>query len=638
MIDQVNPTKKISTNVKSKIESLFAENFHILLLLVIITAIFFLYLNKTRIPFFVAISSREAQTASQARYFFNAGIDLFRPKYDLTPTPQYLVQEFPIYQAVVAIIYHIAGFDEIWGKILSVLALVGSLCYMFLVSNHFLKNKYVSVIATIFFAIAPYTIRFYPVFMIDPTTVFLSLVTLYHGILWIEKKTRIDFWIFLVSGLFGFLIKFIFLIPISVPLFVLFVSSLDRTQKNELKRICQFFMAFVFWGITLLIWVAWSSYLNNQTTLQAFNDSLVQYDLVAKWFGTLDMRANPVYLDSLEWITSAFVPPWISKELFYALFVIGLGVNFLRSRRRAGIFLLSWTFGFFVIVLLFFPALSTHIYYWLPAIPIAVLSIVSIIDVIFTFFSDVVVKIKLSSNYRKIMFVFSVFVLGEAIIILGRQNYMNGFDLLSYKQPNQFDYYTGLITIMFMSLLWALVVYMILFKQITMKILFSILIIGVSSQTFYSNLFVANEKYWEIPSDQGYHWSTTPLLLQEANYIKRNHNLDEPIAIVTKYNYYPHVLYLSGARGYTLRYPEQDINAPCFSVSHFPVFLSNPCVSLLHEQGINNVFVIFYQEGLDMNEADFKAVAPLLHLELVDQMLTDSDQFGNVLHYRIDLP
>lgn len=631
-------TSDFPSKMKFKIGLLIEKYLHILLLVLTITTIFVIYLNKARISIFLAIPAREAQTASLTRYFYNFGIDLFDPKYDLTPLPQHLLQEFPIYQAVVAILYHIAGFHEFWGKILSVLALGGSLIYIFLIGTLFLKNKYVSVITTIMFAVTPYTLRFFPIFMIDPATLFLTLVTLYHGIRWIEKRNKVDYVVFFTAGLLAMLIKFIFLIPVCVPLFVLFFISLKKPLRTERKRIIQFLIPFFCWGVALIGWFIWSNYLNNQTALQAFNDTFVQYSVLDKWIGTWAMRTDPNYLSSLKWIVTAFVPSWISPSFFYGLLFLGFIVTFSKSRKFSRILLTSWVIGFVFILLVFFPALSTHIYYWLPAIPITTFLLANLFDVIFGFLSDTFIHIKINPKHL-IMKFFLLLIAGEISIFLGLQTYLKGFKLFDYRSPNQFDYYTGLALFIFFSLLWLLIVYCLLYRQIPVKMIVSTIIICLFSSTFYSNLFYPSERYWEMPPGLGYHWSTMPLLLNEANYIKANHDAAKPVAIVTKYNYYPHILYLSNSHGYTLRFPENDINnSQCVSANGFPFVLSNPCIYLIHDQGIEDVFVVFYDETLDMQQDDFKKLAPLLHLQLIDQMTSTADQYGNVLHYHIDLP
>jgi hypothetical protein len=62
----------------------------------------------------------------------------------------------------------------------------------------------------------------------------------------------------------------------------------------------------------------------------------------------------------------------------------------------------------------------------------------------------------------------------------------------------------------------------------------------------------------------------------------------------------------------------------------FPYGLEINCVKLLHNQGINDIFVIIYPPDIN----DFMKKVDTFGLYLVDQKVIGKD-YGQVLHYKI---
>ena len=635
--------KKISFKSTSENTFHFNRLVNALLTIVVFTTVLFLYTNKARISLFLGVPQREAQNASQTRYFYKNGIDLFYPQYDLTPEPQFLVLEFPFYHAVVATINHLLGFQDIWGKLLSVLAAEGSMVYLFLLGNKYFKHRVLSLLAVIFFAVAPFNVRFIPVFMVDPTVIFLSLVTLYHGVLWIENSSKLNFWVFFLAGLLACLIKFVIFVPVSVPLGILFLLSLNKPFKQHRWRIFSFALVVYLWLSAIAGWAIWSSYVNGQTTLQAFDTSASTSASIAKFIGTLSMRFDPHYLDTMRWIFSEFAPQKVPSWLLAFIFVVCLLATFMKGRRKVGIFIGSWAFGFLLMFAVFFPAVSTHSYYWLASIPIVAFLLANALDGLFDFVPNHPISITLKSGWQRVLSIVFLSITGITLLWFGAEKIFNGFQVFQWNSPNKYDFVSGMVILLFLAFLLVLLIGGVFLRRLSLHTIITILLLGLISIQFYTHLFWWYERYWNltnhngVPSN-GLHWVTSPLLIQETEFIKNNHNNLEPVAIVTKYTYYPHILYMSGSHGYTLTFPEQEPNINCATANNFPHSFSNPCVSLLYQQGIRDVFVVFLEKGVDMSEEKFKELAPSLNLEYVNEMREYPESYGNVIHYRIRFP
>jgi 4-amino-4-deoxy-L-arabinose transferase-like glycosyltransferase len=141
-------------------------------------------------------SSRQADTAAVARNFVQEKFDLLYPQSDSLwalserqlPNPnRYFMNEFPLYNATVALIYQNFGINHVYGRIVSVvISLIGA-AYLYLLAKQLVGRK-VGLAALLYYSFLPYNIYYSRVFMPDPTFAAFSIITLYYCVKYVETK------------------------------------------------------------------------------------------------------------------------------------------------------------------------------------------------------------------------------------------------------------------------------------------------------------------------------------------------------------------------------------------------------------------------------------------------------------------
>lgn len=203
--------------------------YNILFILIIVLALV-LRLYKINNPIADWHSWRQADTSAVSRNFVKYGFDLLHPKFDdLSNVPSgkdnpngYRFVEFPVYNAITALIYKIIPIFniEIWGRLISVFASLGSLVFLYLLVKKYLGER-TGLFTAFFFAVLPYNVYYGRVILPEPHLVFTILGTIYFLDKWLESN-KISFLILsLVFSIFALLIKIyaIFFWPVIIYLF-----------------------------------------------------------------------------------------------------------------------------------------------------------------------------------------------------------------------------------------------------------------------------------------------------------------------------------------------------------------------------------------------------------------------------------
>lgn len=141
-------------------------------------------------------SWRQADTAAVARNFVKAKFDLLYPQSDSLlalnehglPNPErYFINEFPLYNALVALIYTQVGVNHVYGRIVSIAFSVTGAFFLYLLVNRLLGYRY-ALLSLGFYLFNPYNIYYGRVFMPDPAFVSLSIISLYWCVRWVESR------------------------------------------------------------------------------------------------------------------------------------------------------------------------------------------------------------------------------------------------------------------------------------------------------------------------------------------------------------------------------------------------------------------------------------------------------------------
>lgn len=323
--------------------------------LVVFTATFLPRLYRINNPVGDWHSWRQADTAAVARNFAQGRFNLLYPQSDslmalnlqrLANPDRLFINEFPFYNAIVAVLYRQFGVHEVYARLVSVgFASLGAVFLFWLVKDLF-GNK-IALVASLFYALNPYNVYYGRVIMPDPTFISLSIISLYLLIHWL-KSNRLT-----LALLFSFTFALSMLVKPYAVFMLLPMVYWAFTQKGIklLKNKQLYLMAL----ISFLPILAWRYYYSlhpeaNFDTTWLFNRTNIRF--TGAFFRWL------IYdrLNRLIFATGGFV-----------LLIIGLLRSYL-DKKKALIFV--WFLSVAAYMTIFAMGNVTHDYYQLPLLPV----------------------------------------------------------------------------------------------------------------------------------------------------------------------------------------------------------------------------------------------------------------------------
>ncbi len=332
-------------------------NFEILVLLVIIILAFGLRFYKINIPLADHHSWRQADTAAVARNFAQYGFDFLHPQIDnltpnnlnLLPNPnRYYLVEFPIYNAAVAVMYKVFGVAEIWARLVSILASIGSLILLYLITKKYL-GKSAAAFTAFFFAVIPFNVFFSRTILPEPTMIFFSLGMMYFFIRYLEKESILLLGLTTVFSIAAFLVK-------PYALFLLlpqFILAWQKYQWGIVKKLPLYFYIV----ISLLPLILWRLYINQ------YPEGIPS----SPWlFNEGNIRFKGAFF---HWLIFDRMDRLIMTVGGFSLFILGI----IQNPKKEGLFFYSWLIAIFIYFSVFASGNVTHDYYQIIFIPIAVI-------------------------------------------------------------------------------------------------------------------------------------------------------------------------------------------------------------------------------------------------------------------------
>lgn len=330
------------------------KKLEILTVAAILVLAFSLRLYKLNAPIADWHSWRQADTAAVARNFVKDNFNILYPQSDsLTPLNQYgllnpnryFINEFPLYNAIVALLYKMFGVSPALARLVSIsFATLGTL-FLYLLAKKLFSQK-IALLATLFYAVNPYNVYYGRVVMPDPMYIAFSIAALYFFVNWVDSK-KILYAITSAACLsLAVLAK-----PYALFLFIPII-----------------FWLFTSWGIT-----AWR---NKQLLIF----SLISLTPFLLW--RIHVLNNPEGTFATTWLynagdirfTGAFFRWLIFERLNRIIFATGAFVLFVlgfikSTTTKSGLFVFSWLLAVAVYMTVFAKGNVTHDYYQLPLLP-----------------------------------------------------------------------------------------------------------------------------------------------------------------------------------------------------------------------------------------------------------------------------
>lgn len=389
--------------------SFFHKNFKFIILGIIFISLRLYQINQ---PLIEMHHVRQTQTAMIAKNLLEDRFNLFYTRIDWHGNDvSYYVQEFPLYQSIVALFWKILGKREIIGRCVSLFFSILATVFLYKISKE-LFSRNVAYWTAVFFAISPISIFLSRAFMINMTSLSLYLVGFYYWLLWFDRNHPY----LIIPPIITFTLATLNNITTGLPFFIPILYLTIKYWKNSRKF---YFSLILFWSIfttTILAWNLHAARVNNlYYPAQSAENLLVHF-----FFQPGYSRFN-LYL----WFR-IFMYLLFFAAGFHGFTTLSLGIKSLwKGGSKSSCILLSWVSGAILYYLVYFTALSGHNYYILPVIPILSICIGLSINYL-------LIKYRMSNLKFNIKVLILIFIMTIPIWIIIALLHMTHEDRVSY--------------------------------------------------------------------------------------------------------------------------------------------------------------------------------------------------------------
>jgi 4-amino-4-deoxy-L-arabinose transferase-like glycosyltransferase len=313
-------------------------------------------------------SWRQSDTAYYALDFYRSGIDLLRPKVCWSGNFGVLALEFPLPEALTALLYHLFGFDHLWARLVTLAFFCGSQIYLFKIVAQ-VATRRLAALTAIVYALLPLSLFYSRAIHVDFCAVFFAHAMLYHFLHGFERGRRRDILLGAVFGGLGFAVKAPYLFYLYLPLAVTLIRR--RVWAGSRRG---WLLALLLPPLAFLLWRSNVGHVNADKPLLDIYPKFVER--LDWYFGSLGQR-----LDIETWLVL------LQRLIFDVANPVGLLLlawglwGWLRGPRRAWRgFFESWLLGAAAYVLLFYNLNWAHNYYQIPLLAIVSVFIAGCLD------------------------------------------------------------------------------------------------------------------------------------------------------------------------------------------------------------------------------------------------------------------
>ena len=299
---------------------------------------------------------RQTQTAMITHNLVEDNFNLLYTRIDwFGDTKTYVIQEFPFYQLIVGAGWKLFGEHDTIGRVISLLFSLFLIVFLYKLVKLLLNSRiaYLSVFA---FALCPLCIYLSRVFMINMTSLSLSIIALYYWIRWLQTKK----WILLLFCSSSLILATLINLPIVVPLIFVFPYLAIKSWNNKLSFYISLILFISALAFSVLVWNLHLARVN-----EAFYPDWNAEVLRKHFFGVGISR-----FDLFNWLKIClrlFV--FVTGIHGIILGVFGVKVTVSKKFPITGL-LLAWALGSVLYYYLFFNAILYHNYYALPVTPL----------------------------------------------------------------------------------------------------------------------------------------------------------------------------------------------------------------------------------------------------------------------------
>lgn len=306
---------------------------------------------------------RQTQTLGTVVTFWRDGIDLLRPVIISFGKPGILVLEFPLYQAIAAVLYKVVAPNVMYARMVSIAASLAMAYFVYKIARLFYDRRE-PLYAAAFALFTPLGIYYGRATMLDVFQVALGTAFFYYAAAYILERRWYRLALAMLVGSCAFVVKPPYALPLLVPLLYLYFKTYGiRIKPGAIAALV----------VPVALMFAWQRYANAANT--HYNAGKFPYEQLKQsiqvkiwppnewYFGTIAQRLDPGYYVRLAGRVGIGILAGVGAIPFVA------GV-FARIEKRDYV-CLAWLASVLGSFLLFFNLNIVHDYYQMPLLPIA---------------------------------------------------------------------------------------------------------------------------------------------------------------------------------------------------------------------------------------------------------------------------
>jgi hypothetical protein len=339
-------------------------------------------------------SWRQSDTAAVARNFAQEKFNIFYPQAhnffkqspgDLDNPNRYFLNEFPLYNALVAIFYKLFGVNEVYARLVTIFVSSLSSVALYFLTKRF-SSKFIAGLSTFFYAVLPYNIYYGRVIMPDPTFIFFSILSLLLISIWTEKE-KVSWAILAALSLTLAMLVKPYAIFLGLPVAYL---VLKKWGIKSLRRIDVYLVAF----FSLVPFLLWRWHISKHPEGMFGSEWLIN---------ATDIRFKGSFF---RWIIFDRMNRLIFATGGFVLFWLGLIAP---KTKKEGFFFFTWLTSVVIYICYFAMGNVTHDYYQMPLVPIGCYFMAKGFDFLIHFgkdWSNRVINFSLAISFVVVMLAF----------------------------------------------------------------------------------------------------------------------------------------------------------------------------------------------------------------------------------------
>ena len=237
-------------------------------------------------PILDSFNFRQAQTATIALNFYKNGINLLQTELDIfgIGKERFLTLEFPLYEAIVAILYKIFFVSDMWGRLVSIIVGFIGAWYLYKLVILLLKNNKIAFFSAFFYLFSPLNMFYQRTFMIEPTIIVLLLAAGYYFCHFVNYQDKKSYFLAIILLSLGFMHKGLYGPFWLLPMFIYYL------RKQSFKKIMTI-RSILLLLLPLLILFLWQEHVNKINTFAGHSFFTTTNPGHLEWnFGSLEER------------------------------------------------------------------------------------------------------------------------------------------------------------------------------------------------------------------------------------------------------------------------------------------------------------------------------------------------------------